>query len=55
MIEKKLGTKAETLQKLYQRLEHAKVLPQMSFTVQDWNGDKERVLKIMSSWNGMNL
>lgn len=45
MIEKKLGTKAETLQKLYQRLEHAKVLPQMSFTVQDWNGDKERVLK----------
>ncbi len=41
----KLGTKAETLQRLYQRLKYAKVLPQMCFTVQDWNADKERVLE----------
>lgn len=41
----KLGTKAETLQKLYQRLKSADVLPQMCFTVQDWYTRKEQVLE----------
>jgi len=40
----RLGTKAETLQRLYQRLNNAEVLPQMCFTVKDWNTEKERVL-----------
>ena len=40
----KLGTKAETLQKLYQRLTIAEVLPQICFTVNDWNMERERIL-----------
>lgn len=40
----RLGTKAETLQRLYQRLQNAEVLPQICFTVQDWNREKERIL-----------
>lgn len=37
-----LGTKAETLDRLYGRLEHAKILPQFSFTVGDWrDGDPD--------------
>lgn len=41
----KLGTKAETLQKLYQRLKNAEVLPQLCFTVNDWNEKKQQVLE----------
>lgn len=41
----KLGTKAETLQKLYRRLKNAAVLPQMCFTVQEWNTEKKRILE----------
>lgn len=41
----KLGTKAETLQRLYQKLQNARVLPQMCFTVQEWNEENERVLE----------
>lgn len=41
----RLGTKAETLQKLYQHLRNAKVLPQMCFTVNDWNKQKEQIIE----------
>lgn len=41
----RLGTKAETLQRLFQRLKNAAVLPQMCFTVQDWNTKKEQILE----------
>lgn len=40
----KLGTKAETLQKLYGKLKHAEVLPQLCFTVQKWERDRESIL-----------
>ena len=40
----KLGTKAETLQKLYQRLISAEVLPQICFTVSEWNARKDEIL-----------
>lgn len=43
-IMNKLGTKAETLQMLYGKLKYALILPQMCFTVQDWNTDKNRIL-----------
>lgn len=42
---KKLGTKAETLQKLYQHLKRAEVLPQMCFTVKDWSREKKKILE----------
>ncbi len=32
----RLGTKAETLERLYGKLEFAKILPQYSFTIEDW-------------------
>lgn len=41
----KLGTKAETLQRLYKKLKSAEVLPQMCFTVWDWQEDRQRVLR----------
>lgn len=41
----RLGTKAQTLQRLYQCLENAVVLPQMCFTVQEWNAEKGRILE----------
>ena len=40
----KLGTKAETLQKLYQRLISAEVLPQICITVSEWNARKDEIL-----------
>lgn len=40
-----LGTKAETLQKLYQRLNNAQVLPQICFTVNEWIKEKEQILE----------
>lgn len=45
MTRERLGTKAETLQKMYQRLSNAKVLPQFCFTVGSWHSEKEQVLK----------
>lgn len=41
----RMGTKAETLQKIYQQLKNAKVLPQMCFTVQEWKMQKALVLQ----------
>ncbi len=40
----KLGTKAETLQKMYCRLKNAEVLPQLCFTVHDWILSKDSIL-----------
>lgn len=39
-----LGTKAETLQKIYRRLQNAQVLPQLCFTVSEWNTGRARIL-----------
>lgn len=39
----RLGTKAETLQRLYQKLEYATVLPQYTFTVKEWESEPEQV------------
>lgn len=49
----RLGTKAETLQMLYQKLKHAEVLPQYCFTVIDWKTEREKVKKSFLSldWN----
>lgn len=41
----KLGTKAETLQKIYHRIKNAEVLPQLCFTVYDWMKAKDRILE----------
>lgn len=35
-----LGTKSETLQKLYGKLSCAEVLPQVSFTVGEWQNNR---------------
>ena len=40
----KLGTKAETLSRLYGQLEYAKVLPQFTFTVAEWDKNKEAII-----------
>ncbi len=45
MSREKLGTKAETLQRLYQKLKFAQVLPQYTFTVAEWETDSERIKK----------
>ena len=49
----KLGTKAETLQKLYQELKHAEVLPQYTFTVGEWETNSEQIEKafLLLDWN----
>lgn len=39
-----LGTKAETLQRIYGTLSRAKVLPQVSFTVKEWNEKRQETL-----------
>ena len=41
----KLGTKAETLERIYQKLRNAKVLPQISFTVDEWDLQRELILE----------
>ncbi len=48
-----LGTKAETLKLLYRNLRNAEVLPQYSFTVAEWNREKQRVIEGFSrlEWN----
>ena len=40
----RFGTKAETLKMLYGKLEHAKILPQYTFTVEDWKVYREKVI-----------
>lgn len=49
----RLGTKAETLQRLYQKLKHAEVLPQYMFTVGEWEADSERIVNhfLMLDWS----
>lgn len=37
-----LGTKAETLGRIYNRLSHASVLPQISFRVKEWKSSEEK-------------
>lgn len=40
-----LGTKAETLQTIFGRIHNGKVLPQISFTVGEWNLEQETILE----------
>ncbi len=49
----RLGTKAETLQMLYQKLKYAEVLPQYSFTVREWRTEREKVKSgfLSLDWN----
>ena len=39
----RLGTKAETLQRLYGKLKYAKVLPQYTFTVKEWKDNPAKI------------
>jgi len=43
-----LGTKAETLERLYGNIKTAKVLPQVRFSVKDWYQKKDKVLSKIS-------
>lgn len=49
----KLGTKAETLRLLYQKLKYAEVLPQYMFTVGEWDADSENIVNgfLALDWN----
>ena len=49
-----LGTKAETLKLIYQKLKNASVLPQYTFTVDEWEDNKKVVIDEFSglNWNG---
>ena len=49
----RLGTKAETLQRLYHKLKNAEVLPQYMFTVREWNVSSEKIKNEFLSleWN----
>lgn len=49
----RLGTKAETLQQLYQKLKYAEVLPQYMFTVEAWKADSEKIVNdfLLLDWN----
>lgn len=49
----KMGTKAETLQCLYQKMKYAAVLPQYTFTVKEWkdNPDKIKCGFLLLDWN----
>ncbi len=44
----RLGTKAETLKVLYRKLKYAEVLPQYTFTVEEWDKDKAAVIERFS-------
>lgn len=48
-----LGTKAETLKKLYQKLKVARILPQFIFTVGEWKAQREVLLEKFEEieWN----
>ncbi len=45
----RFGTKAETLERLAPLLRSAAILPQVRFTVADWHGDQQGVLKRISA------
>ncbi len=49
----RLGTKAETLRMLYQKLKYAEVLPQYCFTVREWRTEREKVKNgfLSLGWN----
>lgn len=49
----KLGTKAETLQRIYQKLKCAEVLPQYMFTVGEWEVNSEKIAHdfLALDWN----
>lgn len=49
----KLGTKAETLQLLYQKLKYAEILPQYTFTVGEWETDSGQIEKefLLLNWD----
>lgn len=49
----KLGTKAETLQLLYQKLKYAEVLPQYTFTAGEWETDSGQIEKefLLLNWD----
>lgn len=48
-----LGTKAETLKQLYQKLKIAKILPQFIFTVREWQVQRDELLERFKEieWN----
>lgn len=52
-LDKGLGTKAETLKKIYGHIKTAKVLPQFIFTVRDWQDRREDIVSefLKLSWN----
>lgn len=45
----RLGTKAETLAQIYQKLNYAEVLPQFTFTVDEWRHSQKRIRKEFSA------
>lgn len=49
----RLGTKAETLKTLYNHLYTAEVLPQLTFTAEDWQNSNENILSAFRNldWN----
>lgn len=49
----RLGTKAETLKLLYQKLKKAEVLPQYAFTVGEWNENRDNIREYFRAleWN----
>lgn len=49
----RLGTKAETLAVMYGKLNTAEALPQFTFTVAEWEQEKEQILQRFSQleWN----
>ena len=49
------GTKAETLERLSGNLKNAEVLPQVKFSVKDWQVDKDKVLSQISENIDSNL
>lgn len=50
-----LGTKAETLKKLYQRLKYAKVLESLVFTAADWRDRPKQIWEMARELNGEKL
>jgi len=51
--DKRLGTKAETLKKLYGYMKTAKVLPQFTFTAGDWQSHRVDIISGFQNleWN----
>lgn len=49
----RLGTKAETLERIYGKLNMAEVLPQFTFTVSDWKNGRNSIVQKFSEldWN----